>query len=89
MLLRNVQVNIEKDNINQWILHITIQVYMLYNYNPCDNYYSKLIYNYINYNAINGNSLHIEVVLVFITAGILSLNNYNYSFDYCRMYQSV
>ena len=29
VLLNNVQVNIEKDNINQWILHITIQVYML------------------------------------------------------------
>ena len=27
VLLSNVQVNIEKDNINQWILHITIQVY--------------------------------------------------------------
>ena len=27
VLLSKVQVNIEKDNINQWILHITIQVY--------------------------------------------------------------
>ena len=27
VLLSNVQVNIEKENINQWILHITIQVY--------------------------------------------------------------
>ena len=30
VLLSNVQVNIEKDNINQWILHITIQVYICY-----------------------------------------------------------
>ena len=29
ILLSNVQVNIEKENINQWILHITIQVYYI------------------------------------------------------------
>ena len=65
VLLSNVQVNIEKENINQWILHITIQVY----------YVIHVIIITVT-TAINGNSLHIDVVLImnYKPAGIIFLN---------------